>query len=835
MDHTVTSLLVRNDPLDAVWRESEMALEFARQAKYHDVVDIIVSQQRFIATMQGRTATFSIFSDAQFDEAAFEAQLTANRTATMVCCYWILKLKARFLSGDYTEALAAADKARPLIKGAAVKVAQLVDYFYYTALTAAALYENASTDEQARWRKLLTTRLERLREWAENYAPTFADKYSLVSAEIARLEGRDADAMRLYEEAIRSARENGFVQNEGLAHELAARFYAARGAESMAHASLRNARHCYLRWGASGKVRQLERLQPHLRDAQVPASPIATIGASVEQLDVGTVLKAAQAVSGEIVLDKLIETLLRIAVEHAGAERGLLILYPGDEPRIAAEATTARGQVEVIQRETAVSSAELPESMLHYVSRTRESVILDDALALNPFSADEYISQKLARSILCLPLVKQSRLIGVLYLENSLATHVFTPARISVLELLASQAAISLENARLYSNLQRENNDRRRAEEELRRSEAYLIEAQRLIRPGSFGRKINTGEMVWSKETFRIFGYDQTLSLTLDMVLQRVHPEDIALVRQSIDSASSEGKDFDYEYRLLMPDGSVKYVHVVAHTLSDASGSIELFGAVMDVTTAKRTAEELYKAQIELAHVTRMTTLGELAASISHEVNQPLTGIVTYGRASLRWLGHDPPQPDQARRAVEQMINSARHASDVITRIRVLSRKGVIERTHLDIDEVIDDVVAMIRPEINIHHVSLCVDHEPSLPPAHGDRVQLQQVVMNLLMNGIQAMSPVTDRRRDLRIRSCEQQPDQILISVEDSGVGIESENAGRLFDAFFTTKPDGMGLGLWICKSIVEQHGGRIWASRNSGVGSKVEFTLPACRDRGS
>ena len=233
----------------------------------------------------------------------------------------------------------------------------------------------------------------------------------------------------------------------------ASRFYAARGFEKIARVYLQDARYGYLRWGADGKVRQLEQLHPHLRDASVPASPTTTIGAPVEQLDVGTVLKAAQAVSGEIVLDKLIKTLLRIAVEHAGAERGLLILFPGDEPRIAAEATTGRGQVEVTLRQTAVSPAELPESVLHYVIRTRESVILDDALAQNPFSADEYICQKHARSVLCLPLVKQAKLIGVLYLENNLASHVFTPARISVLELLASQAAISLENARLYNDL----------------------------------------------------------------------------------------------------------------------------------------------------------------------------------------------------------------------------------------------------------------------------------------------------------------------------------------------------------------------------------------------
>src|SRR5258705_2630226 len=453
MFRSVSILLLRNDPLDVVWRESEKSLDFLRKAAFRDMADAVVSEQRFITTMQGRTATFSSFSDAQFDEAAFEAELTGDRMSLVICWYWIVKLKTRFLSGDHAEALAAAHKAKALLWSSAAQI-QLLDYFYYTALTVAALYENASADEQSGWRDLLTAHREQLREWADNYPPTFADKHALVSAEIARLEGRDADAMRLYEQAIRSARDHGFVQNEGLAYELAARFFTARGFDTIAHACLREARRCYLRWGAFGKVRQLEQLHPHLRDAPAPASPAATIGAPAEQLDVGTVVKAAEAGSGEIVLGELIKTLLRIAVEHAGAERGLIILFPGDEPQIAAEATTGRGEIEVTQRQTVISPAELPESVLHYVIRTRESVILDDASAQNPFSADEYICQRHARSVLCLPLVKQAKLIGVLYLENNLASHVFTPARISVLELLASQAAISLENARLYNDLQ---------------------------------------------------------------------------------------------------------------------------------------------------------------------------------------------------------------------------------------------------------------------------------------------------------------------------------------------------------------------------------------------
>ena len=280
MHQTITYLLTRNDPLDAVWREAEMALDFARKANFRDVVDLIVSQQRFIASMQGRDATFSAFSDERFDEAAFEAQLASVRTPTVNCLYWIRKLKARYLSGDYAEAQAAADKAKSLLWTSAVQL-QLFDYYYYAALTVAALYEEASADEQSGWRELLPAHREQLREWADNYSPTFSDKHALVSAEIARLEGRDLEAMRLYEQAIRSARENGFVQYEALAHEAAARFYTARGFEKVACVYLGDARYCYRRWGAEGKVRQLEQLYPQLREDSTPPPATALFGAPV--------------------------------------------------------------------------------------------------------------------------------------------------------------------------------------------------------------------------------------------------------------------------------------------------------------------------------------------------------------------------------------------------------------------------------------------------------------------------------------------------------------------------------------------------------------------------
>src|SRR5258705_2505610 len=449
----VTNFLASGDPLGEAEREAENGLEFVRKMSFGLISDCMIGQLRLIRMLRGLRPAFTSFDGAEFDEGRFEQRLESKpQLAFAASWYWIRKLQACVYAGDYASAVSAATKAASVLWTTPTQF-ELAEYHFYAALARAAYCEIAAAEERPQHLEALALHLKQIAAWAHNGHATFANRAALVGAELARLEQRELDAERLYEQAIRSARANGFIHNEALANELASRFYMARGFDTTAHAYLREARRCYLRWGASGKVRQLEKLHPHLRDAPVPASPTTTIGAPVERLDVRTVLKAAQAVSGEIVLSDRIKALLRIAVEHAGAERGLLILFSGDEPRIEAEATTGRGEVEVTLRQTAVSPAELPESVLRTVIRTRNTVILDDASAQNPFSADGYIGQKHARSVLCLPLVKQAKLIGALYLENKLTSHVFTPNRISVLELLASQAAISLENARLYNDL----------------------------------------------------------------------------------------------------------------------------------------------------------------------------------------------------------------------------------------------------------------------------------------------------------------------------------------------------------------------------------------------
>jgi PAS domain S-box-containing protein len=443
--------------------------------------------------------------------------------------------------------------------------------------------------------------------------------------------------------------------------------------------------------------------------------------------------------------------------------------------------------------------------------RTRESAILDDASAQNPFSADAYLYQKRVRSVLCVPLVKQAKLIGALYLENNLASHVFTPARISVLEVLASQAAISLDNARLY-------NDLREREARIRR----LVDANIV------------GIVIWDFQG-RIIETNQAF---LDIV--GYAREDLASLRWT-ELTPAEWRDVDdqafaelkaagtvqpREKEYFRKDGSRVPV-LVARAVFEWNPD-EGVAFVLDLTERKHVEGALRDAQANLAHVMRITTLGELTASIAHEVNQPLAGVVANAEACLRWLDRETPDLEEARQSVRWIMDDGNRASEVIRRVRALARKTSIERVALDLNEVIREVTALVQGELISHAVSLRMELALTPSTILGDRVQLQQVIINLVMNGIEAMQSVTERPRELVIRSRQAETGQVLVSVTDCGVGISAENANRLFNAFFTTKSSGMGMGLAICRSIVEAHGGRLSASGNDGPGATFQFVLP-------
>jgi PAS domain S-box-containing protein len=358
--------------------------------------------------------------------------------------------------------------------------------------------------------------------------------------------------------------------------------------------------------------------------------------------------------------------------------------------------------------------------------------------------------------------------------------------------------------------------------------EAYLAEAQRLSHTGSFGWNASGG-FVWSEETFRIFGFDRATQPTVESVIQRTHPEDLGRVRDFIERAPRDAGDRELEHRLMMPDGSVKYLRVVAHALGDEAGEVSFIGAVMDVSAAKRAEEAVHDAQAALAQVTRMATLGELTAWIAHEVSQPLTGVVTNGAACLRWLDRAVPALDEARSSVVEMISDAKRAGDVVQRIRAIAKRTEPEKARLDINELIHDVARLVEREAAAYGASLDLELEPALPAGIGDRVQLQQVMINLVINAFQAMSSTTDRPRELLIRSQRYGDGRVLVAVVDSGIGIEAKNADKLFKTFFTTKPSGMGMGLSICRSIVEAHGGQVSAVNNAGLGATFQLILPS------
>jgi PAS domain S-box-containing protein len=1063
----ITNRFAAGDSLSQVEQEAEQGLQFALKARFGLAADCITGQLRLIRMLRGLTPEFTSFNDAEFDERRFELHLQINpQLAIGACWYWIRRLQACIYANDVASAIAALSHAAPLLWTAPTQF-ELAEYHFYGALARAAHCDLTSGKEQSLHLEALAAQHKQLTVWAENCPATFANRAALVGAEIARLENRELDAMRLYEEAIRSARANGFVHIEALAYELAARFYDARGFEQIGRVYLRNARNGYLRWGADGKVRQLQDANPQIIEEERALGPTSTISTPVGSLDLATVLKVSEAVSAELVIEKLLDTLMRTAIEQAGAERGLLILLMGAERRITAEAATAGDRVVVELRNEAATAVALPETVLHYVLHTREPVVLEDAAVQDPFSGDPYIRSQSSRSIVAAPLIARGKLIGVLYLENNLARSVFAPARVAVLELIASQAAIALENSRLYNDVaQREakirrlvdaniagifiwdfegrileaNNEflriigydrddlaagtlrwtdltpqewrdrdeqwvhehkasglrgpiekeyfrkdgtrvsvllaaatfdqsetegvafvldlseRKRAEEELRTGEArfrtfvdhaadafflhgrdgtildvnrYASESLgysreelvgmdvKLIDPYASTAVIERMRQRFASKEIEILTFesrhrrkdgtqfpvevrvrefrqhDQSFALALARditdrkraekalreseeqwkavfennptmyfmvdasgVIMSVNPfgaeqlgfmvaELVGLpVRDLFHEGDREavernmaicfkqpGQTISWETRKIRKDGEVLWVRETARVMLIKDQPVALI-VCEDITERKLVSEALGEMQTELEHSNRVAIMGQLTASIAHEVSQPLAATITNAQAALRWLDRPEPDLEELRAALGRIVRDGARGGAVIDRIRALIKKAPPRKDMVDINSAIREVVEVTRNEALKNGVLVNTELADDLPVVHGDRVELQQVLLNLIINAVDAMRDVSERPRDLLIMADKTEADEVLVSVRDSGPGLSPTIRDNLFQAFQTTKPNGLGLGLSICRSIIESHGGRLWASANTTHGTVFQFTLPQHSD---
>ena len=371
--------------------------------------------------------------------------------------------------------------------------------------------------------------------------------------------------------------------------------------------------------------------------------------------------------------------------------------------------------------------------------------------------------------------------------------------------------------------------DRKRAEEQLRRSQAFIAESQRLARLGGFSWRVESGQIMWSDQLYRIFEFEPGGLVTLERIGSRVHPEDIPLLGDMIERAQRAASDLEYEHRLLMPNRSVKYLRLVAHGTQAPDGRLEYIGAVQDVTERRLAEEALTQARSDLAHVTRVTSLGVLTASIAHELNQPLSGIITNASTCLRMLAAAPPNVEGARETAKRTIRDGNRASELITRLRALFSKKESATEPVDLNEAAQEVIALSLSELQRNRVILRPEFADDLPVVTGDRVQLQQVILNLLKNASDAMRAVNDRPRQLQIRTERGTDDQVRLTVQDSGVGLDPQAMDRLFQAFYTTKNDGMGIGLSVSRSIIERHHGRLWAEPNDGPGATFSFSIPS------
>jgi predicted ATPase/signal transduction histidine kinase len=700
----VSIAIVSGMPLADMRGEVLRALDFAVSAQFQLVVDAIRAQIALVHAFAGPEMELPESDGAH--HVGFEVDINTYPFSSSVgtiaeFSFWTHRMQVCVAFGDIAGALISEGRGRPISWSSRAFV-EIADFHFYGALARAAALRICPESERCDHARAFGEHRKKLENWAKKCPSNFGGRASLVAAEEAWLRGQDvASVGRMYDAAIAHARDQGVPQDEGLANELAANFYRHHGLVTIARSYLQYARSCYAMWGAYVKVRQLN--SDPLLNADLPsnlnagkADPVGAL-----QLDTIAVVKASNALSSEIVTERVVQTLMATAVEMAGAQSGVLILVSNTGMQIAARATPEESQVKVDITPLALESEKLPLSLIQHVSRTLRTVVLADASVDQTFSRDTYFRFRMPRSIFCMPLVRQTRLVAILYLENDLTPGAFVSSRTGILEVLASQAAIALENARLYADLLEESHQRALAQDALRNTQA------------------------------------------------------------------------------------------------------------------------------EFERAARLTTMGELVASIVHEVTQPINAIGTSAGAALRWLNRKVPDLSEAKEMLQQIADDSARAKSVIHGIRALARKSSPVVECFDVNEAIREVLALARAQCH----EVCVELNDALTEESyqmfGDRVQIQQVALNLLMNALEAVVYNDGRRPILKIGTSVSADEMIEVYVTDNGKGLDGDALSRIFEPFFTTKPNGMGMGLVICRSIVEAHGGRLHAISNCESGTTFRFTL--------
>jgi len=808
-NHVVTNLLAAGEPLAEVQREAENRLAFANKTRYGLIVHTTAPQLGLVRTLRGLTRELGSFDDGEIEESRIERGIAGNPNLLPAeCLYRILKLQAYYMAGNFPAALEAAARAQALLWSAA-QTFDTAEYHFYAALARAAAYDGAGPQQRQHAVAAVTAHHKQLQVWATNCPETFENRAALVGAELSRLNGMELQAQRLYEEAIRTARVNGFIQHVALAHELAGRFYLQRGLETSAYAHLHRALAAYGEWGAAAKVRQLDRQYPGLNAGIAPA---AGSSSPVQQLDLASVIKSSQALSSQMQLPQLIETLMSIALENAGANRGLLVLQRAQGQRIQAEALASGERLAVALCDLPVADPHCPQTLLRYVTRTHRSVILDDASLPDLLCDEAYRQERQPRSILCLPLLREGSLFGLLYLENTLTSHAFTAARVALLEVLAGQAAISLENTRLYADLQ---------EREARVRKVLDSNMIGIIFWDSDGRIVDANDAFLA-----LIGYDREALLHNRINWRELTPPEYEESDLSaLEALRRTGSCTPYEKEFVHRDGR-RIPILIGGSLLDTSPKLGV-AFVLDLTERHRADAE--RGARQLAEAANRAK-SEFLAAMSHDLRTPLNGILGYAQL----LRRDPSLTERHRRAVAVIQQSGDQLLIMINDVLDLAK---IEAGRLELRPVEISLVAFLTGLLDVVGVSarrkgleFVADWGPELPARmRADEQCLRRVLLNLLSNAIN----FTDQGRvTLQVTrlSCE----RLRFAVVDTGIGIRTDHLERIFEPFKQVGDPsrfagGTGLGLTISRRLVECMGGELHADSRPGAGSTFWFELQA------
>ncbi|WP_050477939.1 ATP-binding protein [Herbaspirillum rhizosphaerae] len=709
------------------------------------------------------------------------------------------------------------------------------EFHFFSALILAA--GDAPPAQKEQRRHALTQHCEKIFFPSVASTPVLSVQTTVLLGEIARLNADPGTAQRHYEQAASRAEENQLWHYAGISHELAARVCQEQSLPTSLLAHLKSARRAYRKFDAPELAEQLARRFPEAMASLPRSQDAAPLSETANIRDLESVIRAARALSEEIRLDELMQTIMSVTLEHVGAERGLLIRLDEQLAYIDACARTTTSGIAVTLGHTPATENDMPMAMLHQALNTGHQVYAGDDGVLQTFQSGLNSRSHqtggpapAARfNAICVPMLKQARVVGALYLENRVLPDAFTVEHTQILQLLASQAAISLETARLYAALLAENAQRKTAEKALRSSQTSLIQGEQFNHIGSMRYVLEEGLMYCSAELCRIYELEAGKDvITYEEFSALLHPDDRHGVLDTVEAAVAVGGVIRVEHRICRKSGEVRYISGIGKPFYVDGKFTEYVGTATDITSRRQAEDALRVAQADLARVSRATTVGQLTASIAHEINQPLMSIVSNAGASLRWLDRTPMHLENARAGLRDIVAEGQRAGDMIQSLQRLTRntEAVFERINLN--AAIRHILAISRSEIERHGISLVLNLTQENLYAMGDFVQIQQVLLNLVINAIEAMAEIATRTRILSISSANADGAFIRVIIADTGEGIAADAAERVFEAFYTTKKNGMGMGLAICRSIIETHRGRLQAAVRQPFGSTFSFELP-------